>query len=59
MFRILAIGFVIYIVWKVAEGFFSAPKTQKQERSQAQEKPKNHHDVHRDREGFTEFEEVE
>jgi hypothetical protein len=54
MFRILAIGFVIYVVWKIAEGFFRAPKAQRQERPPAPEKPKN-----QDRDGFTEFEEVE
>ena len=54
MVRILAIGFVIYIVWKIAEGFFRAPKTQRQEREEAPAKPKN-----QDRDGFTEFEEVE
>lgn len=54
MFRILAIGFVIYVVWKIVEGFFSAPKAPRQERKQAPEKPKN-----QDRDGFTEFEELE
>lgn len=51
MFKTFAIGLVIYLFWKIAEGFFSASKVPKEQKPP---KPKNQDD-----DGFTNFEELE
>ena len=51
LFKTLAIGFIIYTVWKIAEGFFRTSKVKKQ---QEPPKPKN-----QDKDGFTDYEEVD
>ena len=48
----LAIGFVIYFVWKVTEGFFSGTKKSPINKEKA--RPKN-----QNRDGFTDYEEVD
>lgn len=50
IFKTLLIGFVIYTVWKVAEGFFSGSK----EKSNKPPRPEN-----QNKDGFTDYEEVE
>lgn len=57
MVKTLAIGLVIYFVWKVAEGFFSG--TRNSPSNSAKEGPKNHSDIHQNRDGFTDYEEVD
>jgi len=52
MVKTLAIGFVIYFVWKVAEGFFSGTKKSPINKEKA--RPKN-----QNRDGFTDYEEVD
>ncbi len=50
MFRVLALGLVIYVVWKVAEGFFGG---------KAERKPRKPVNPYEDKDGFAEYEEVE
>ncbi len=50
MIKVLTLGLVIYMVWKIAEGFFGGNKTPK-------EKPPQK-DKNTDDEGFTPFEEI-
>jgi len=52
MVKTLAIGFIIYFVWKVAEGFFSGSSKASGKEQQAQPKSQ-------DRDGFTDYEEVD
>jgi len=47
MLKILALGLLIYVIWKIAEGFFTPNKA-----------PKSPKDKNKDDDGFTPFEEV-
>lgn len=50
MFRILAIGLVIYLIWKLAEGYFNGPKNPPNSGNNGGSKP--------EKDGFTDYEEL-
>jgi len=56
MFRIFALGLLIYAVWKLLSGFFTPSKTNHIEPNAQNHNPS---DRNKDDDGFTPFEEVE